>query len=147
MKVVKGDIWEYYGGNNLIGITTNGFVKTNGQGIMGAGIAKQSVERFPELPAILGDHIKRLGNTVCLVPHLKVFFFPVKHHWKEKADLELIQKSCKELRGIVNNNPNLQDLYLVKPGIGNGKLDWKDVEPILLKYFSDTDKLTIVDFT
>ena len=45
-------------------ITTNGFVKSNGQCVMGRGCAKTASERFPDLPSRLGSYINRYGNRV-----------------------------------------------------------------------------------
>jgi hypothetical protein len=66
--------------------------------------------------------------------------FPVKHAWYLKADLELIEKSAKQLLYIVD-----RPIYLPMVGCGNGKLSWHDVYPILDKYFDDT--FTVVTLT
>lgn len=50
MKEVYGDIWEYHKQGYWIVITTNGFVKKNGCAVMGRGVAKQAVTKYPSLP-------------------------------------------------------------------------------------------------
>lgn len=140
MKIIKNNIWNYYKPDSYIGITTNGFVKKTGECVMGRGIALEAKTKFPELPFLLGKHIKTVGNTVAFFEDLKLFSFPVKHNWWEKADLNLIEESAKDLaerfRQGYELGADLPKLYLPKPGCGNGQLLWKDVEPILDEYLS-----------
>jgi len=39
MKYIKDDIWKYHDRHTPIVITTNGYVKRNGECVMGRGIA------------------------------------------------------------------------------------------------------------
>lgn len=57
----------------------------------------------------------------------------------EKADLELIERSCKQLKAMFGfaSGRSREEVYLVRPGCGNGGLDWGDVKPILEKYLDD----------
>jgi len=141
VKEVKGNIWNYYNKGCWIVITTNGTVKNNGEAVMGRGVALQAKNRFPELPKILGDLLKKYGNQVYYITTIHIFTFPVKHNWYEKADLDLIEKSCRELGR--SNCPGIEPYYMVRPGCGNGGLDWKNVKPILEKYLDD--RFTIVE--
>jgi len=138
MKEVSGNIWDYHNKGDWIAITTNGDVKSNGEAVMGKGVALQAKRRFPELPYELGQAIKVYGNRVILLDGMmkvrKIFSFPVKHHWWEKASLELIKESAENLAAILATS---SVLYTVRPGCGNGGLDWKDVKPILEEYFDD----------
>lgn len=69
----------------------------------------------------------------------------MKHNWWEKADTSLIEQSTLQLKDffdtIIGGYPT--PIYLVRPGCGNGQLDWKDVKPILEKYLDD--RFTIVE--
>jgi len=51
---------------DAICITTNGFVKKNGDAVMGRGCAKRAAELMPGLPGILGSHLNNhaVGNRV-----------------------------------------------------------------------------------
>ena len=154
MKQLQGDIWEQE--VDAICITTNGTLKCDGCAVMGAGVAKQAAQRFPQIPSLLGEHIKQIGNHVnvlnfltrpseqeCKCPkYTYLVAFPVKHNWFEKADPALIEKSCQELVDITTK-AGWENVILPRPGCDNGKLDWKDVEPICAKYFDD--RFTIVD--
>lgn len=150
MKEVYGDIWDYHWesgkkiyikGSSWIVITTNGSVRKDGACVMGRGVAKQAALKFPMLPFELGKCLKsEFGNTVYMFMQYKILTFPVKHNWREKADLNLIEKSCKEL---VKEAPRQDNIYMVRPGCGNGGLDWKDVKPVLEKYLDD--RFTVVE--
>mgnify|MGYP006048552271 CR=1 FL=1 len=63
MKVLEahGDLWDVHAQGSWIAITTNGVIRTNGHGVMGAGLAKQAADRFPRLPLLLGIHLRRFG--------------------------------------------------------------------------------------
>lgn len=132
---VIGNLFEQQG---WLCITTNGFVKNNGRAVMGAGCAKTIRDAVPNIDLALGKHIRTNGNEVGNIGSYNnspVFSFPVKHNWWENADLDLIRKSAKELRGIYKAAEMLStsgcDVWIPRPGCGNGKLSYKDVEPVL----------------
>lgn len=142
MKFAYGEIWDMDG--DILCITTNGFIKKNGSGVMGAGIAGQAQDRYPKLPVLLGEKLKKLGNHVQpLVMHTTpkgtnqgLVMFPVKHVWYENADIELIKRSAKELIAEADEY-NWQRVLLPCPGCGNGKLSWDEVIPVLAKMLDD----------
>lgn len=130
MKDVHGDMWSYLDRKGfIICITTNGFIKNDGTGVMGAGCAKQAVDIYPDLPRLLGMSLKHRQNVVSSLTS-KILSFPVKHNWWEKADLKLIRKSAKELNKRALEKPDLK-FILPRPGCGNGGLKWEKVKPIL----------------
>lgn len=133
MQEIQNDIWSFWEKGFWIVIPTNGFVKKNGECVMGRGLALQAKERFPELPSKLGDRIKEYGNVVFTFSDYHIITFPVKTVWWNIASLELIKYSCLSLREIFKYNLSgiPLPLYLPRVGCGNGKLDWKDVKPIL----------------
>lgn len=59
-----------------------------------------------------------------------VVAFPVKHHWKDRADLLLIQKSAEQLVELTNSE-GWKKVALVRPGCGNGQLEWDVVRPLI----------------
>lgn len=140
MKEIFGNAWDLYLNYTYLAITTNGFVKMNGEAVMGRGIALQIKLRYPDMPMILGYLIKTNGN---IVQHLVSNFisFPVKHKWFEVADIELIKRSCKQLMELLQPN---ETCLLPRPGCGNGKLDWSYVKPIIQDLLDD--RVTIVHF-
>lgn len=139
MREIKGDIWNYYKKGHWIVITTNGTVKTDGSAVMGRGIALQAKQRCPELSRKIGSWISDYGNRAGIFQEEKVVTFPVKHNWWERATLGLIEKSCVQLKRIFGfaSGRSSEVVYMVRPGCGNGQLDWKDVKSILEKYLDD----------
>lgn len=145
-------------------VTTNGYLKKNGEAVMGRGIAKQFKDLLPEYvnEHILGQEIKKYGNRVNYLNHIgkTLFFsFPVKQisgicngsnvvsgkfykigsfvpGFHLKANLVLIENSAKQLREIVDQM-SIEKAYLPLPGCGCGELNWYDVKQILEKYFDD----------
>lgn len=140
MKEIKGDLWEFYGKEGFaILITTNGFVRKDGKAVMGRGCAREAISKVgADFPEMLGKAIKDHGN-VLLRPYgsddtyreCRVLTFPVKHHWREKADLKLIRKSTLALEKLAKNSPDYV-FVLPRPGCGNGQLRWRDVKPLLV---------------
>jgi hypothetical protein len=156
LKEVYGNIWHIP--SDAICITTNGFVKSNGEAVMGAGIAKEATFMFPNVAKELGKSITKHGNHVGIfwslleeydgesgdVVFKDVISFPVKHNWWEVADMELIRRSARELMKYADEVAYWQNVLLPRPGCGNGKLNWLDVkreiEPIL------DDRISVVTF-
>jgi hypothetical protein len=129
---LNGNLWYFHGQNYWIVIPTNGTVKRDGSCVMGRGLAKDLKRRDPNFPYVLGSMLQDHGNHVFAFPTPKIFTFPVKHHWKEKADLDLIQSSAVELLCLVDKHNLDGPFYLPRVGCGNGKRDWDtDVKPIL----------------
>jgi hypothetical protein len=131
MRENSGNLWTHKADWRVI--TTNGFVKKNGEAVMGAGVAKQARSRFPDLPTRLGNFIKTSGNHVGIFEDIGILTMPVKHNWWESADLRLIERSCLELASL----PYSGTIAVPKPGCGNGKLLWKDVKEVIQPLLDD----------
>lgn len=135
MVELKGDLWSYHKEGKWVVITTNGTIKSNGACVMGRGVALDAAKLYPNLPFLLGDKIKKKGLRVHCFSMTKLIAFPVKHQWHQKADIELIKKSCEELIEVCKIIDSMEeknlDIYLPRPGCGNGGLNWKEVKPLL----------------
>ena len=143
MKESTGNLWDAKP-EFIKCITTNGVVKKNGELVMGAGVALQAKERYPQLPSLLGSYVKRSGNMVYYFKDLNIASFPTKNNWKDKSDIQLIIKSCIQLNMLLESlnedNFNHFSCYAVlsRPGCGKGGLDWeKEVKPVISKILSD----------
>jgi len=150
MKEIKGDIWNVDA--DAICITTNGVVKKNGECVMGRGIALEAANRYPNMPKKLGELIQKYGNSVHIIGNMiresllkihgitaftYVLSFPVKHHFKDIADLDIIKQSCIDLKNLADIM-SWQKVVLVKPGCGCGKRDWEtEVKPIVSELLDD----------
>jgi hypothetical protein len=128
-----GDIWQLYNLNNFIVITTNGFVKKNGEAVMGAGIAYQARNRFSGLAYALGKSISVNGNVPLINVHYRIITLPTKDHWINESNLLLIEDGLKIIIQIVNEL-DIKEVCMPRPGCGNGMKDWEsEVKPICKK--------------
>ena len=144
MKEILGNIWDFHAQGNWIVITTNGVVKRDGSAVMGRGVAEQAKARFPDLAFALGKKLTRSGNHVWTFSKFKIVTFPVKQVWQKPAHLDLIRQSCLELNSLFSAI-NIEPLYIVRPGCGNGQLAWSEVRPILISHIDPKHDLTVVN--
>lgn len=136
MLEIRGNIWDYHQKGEWVVITTNGSIKQNGQAVMGAGVAKQAARRFPSLPNRLGFAIRFFGNNVVMFTDLKIATLPVKVNWMNSANINLIVDSIQELVRRVTDL-EIEKIYMVRPGCGNGQLDWETQVKPEIKPFLD----------
>lgn len=129
-------MWCAYEWAHHFFITANSFIKTNGCAVLGRGIAKEAITRHCDLPLMAGRHIKHacghLGTYSCMANVFdKIGMFQVKYNWQDDADLDLIKGSVDKLAAALDHNSDITRVCLNFPGIGNGKLDYHDVLPII----------------
>lgn len=142
MLEATGDLWTMRALARCI--TTNGEVDRNGRAVMGRGCALQAAQFDPTLKGDLGKLLTEHGNHVHLLRHRvckpMLISFPVKHHWREPADLDLIERSARELVELcsihlLDKNPG--GVLVPRPGCGAGQLEWDDVRTVLLRHLDD----------
>lgn len=146
MFEVQEDLWELYGSlgdNEFIAVTTNGDVNRLGRAVMGRGCAYEAAQKYPMLPIELAGRLQSYGNHVHRFDNYNIFSFPVKHHWHETADLALIERSCLQLQDEINDR-DIRHVFLPRPGVGNGKLRWQNVKPVLMKFFAKDHRIVTV---
>ncbi len=135
----KCNIWTKWEAGEWVCITTNNFVKRNGEAVMGRGVARQAAFRFPGLARELGERILVRGCTgngkhsldeasVKVFTSKRLVAFPVKFAWWEEADIGLIKHSAIQLVEEVLPAIEVDRIYLPRPGCGNGKLKWAGVK-------------------
>lgn len=160
-----GNMWDMIDDYDGIVITTNGYIKKNGEAVLGRGVAKEAVDRYPWLPKNLGAMLKAHGNKVFqfgLLPDEArgkkydqyLYTFPVKPQWgpngemgwQAKADIEIIKRSCDELIDAIDFYDYMVGYKVIipRPGCGNGKLQWEDVKPVIEQLLDD--RFTVVTF-
>jgi len=144
MIEIKGNLWNFYNKGHWICITTNGTIRKDGCLVMGRGCALEATKAWSGCAKLLGGLIKETGNIPYMFLDKKIITFPVKHAWHERANLRLIKESARSIKKIVNNW-RIKELYIPRPGCGNGKLDWEIVKPELEKIFTD-DRFIIISF-
>lgn len=144
MTEVEGNLWTYPADFRVI--TTNGSVRRDGYCVMGRGCAKEAAAKFPKLPRLLGDCIKRWGNSVFFFGDLELgstyglFTFPVKHVWNEPADLDLIARSVEQFKRHLLESCTY---VMPRPGCGNGQRTWEEVKSLLTDL---PDNVVVIDF-
>lgn len=127
MKVVVGNIWTVKADYRII--TTNGIVTKDGNAVMGRGVALQAKQKYPGIEKKLGILINVEGNRLHVLPH-GLISFPVKHHWKDKADLSLISESVLDLKCLASGMPG-RIFAMPLPGTGNGRRTPEEIWPLL----------------
>lgn len=148
MKEVEGNLWEYPA--DVRCITTNGIVTRSGKAIMGAGCAREAVEKYPWIAERLGTMLRYYGNHVYSFNQATLFTFPTIEDKLGQSQLGLIEQSAYELLDQIDaqypNNPNLTVL-IPRPGAGIGGLKYEEeVRPKLEEAFGDDDRFVIITF-
>lgn len=102
-------------------ITTNGATRRDGAAVMGRGCASEAKEMLPGIEYKLGGLLNQHGNRVLRLAKLSdgshLASFPVKHHWRVPADLELIERSAAQLVELVEKF-SYTAAVLPRPGCG-----------------------------
>ena len=135
MKLAQGDMWSVYDQADLFLVTTNSVLNRHGALVMGAGIARQTKERFPGLDAALGNDVVQAGDTYGLLvsprwPTAKLGAFQTKVRWHDPASMELISFSTSKLLTWCRAHSTAR-VHLNMPGVGLGGLSREEVLPIL----------------
>lgn len=159
-----GNIFDYVGKADCICVTTNGTIKSNGELVMGAGVAKQFYDRYKDLgiartlanklykgTPLKKMHVVNPADNICYKAVDKkdnngtyVLSFPTKHHFMDKGDLDLIKKSAK--RAVVFADMyDLKSIIIPSPGTGCGQLNEDDVYKELDKILDN--RFTIIKYS
>lgn len=135
-RELEGDLWSFVLVGNVVCITTNGQIKKDGRAVMGRGVALQAREKFPGIDKRLGELIEKHGTRCVRLPmgmtvgngssEWTLVAYPVKYHWRDKANLELIETSAQQLVAMANKF-QWDNIYLPRPGTGAGQLTWAEV--------------------
>lgn len=134
----RGNMWNAFKNSDAFCITTNSYIRNDGEVVMGRGIAKQAKNLFDDLPLALGNKIEEscghLGTYGILPSNRndidKMVAFQVKTHFKNDATVGLIENSAKAL-GRMAHKYDGKRFDLNFPGIGNGGRDQSEVMPIV----------------
>ena len=124
-----GDLWEHAERCDVIVITTNGSLTRDGRAVIGRGVAKQAVLRYPGLAEKMGRLLADGGNHVFDLG-CGVVSFPVEETAWSQPDLRIIARSAEELRRLADHS-GWARIIVPRPGCGGGGLLWKDVKPLL----------------
>ncbi|MGB9878297.1 MAG: DarT ssDNA thymidine ADP-ribosyltransferase family protein [bacterium] len=138
-------------------------ITVNTKGVMGKGIAKTARELFKDcenkykeicengelkmgqpylykLDKSLGEKLAHLdeGESLGSFGPTQFLLFPTKNHWRSKADIKGIEEG---LKWLVENykKEGIESLAIPALGCGLGKLEWREVGPILYRYLKEMD--------
>lgn len=125
MQVVRGDILK--DGRGVI------FIPVNKKGVMGAGLAKQFADAYPDLVYWYKQYCETgaIDDAICIADQF--LFFPTKNHWKEKSDARMIFDRLEYYLMLLGRSHAINELSVPKLGCGLGGLDWKVVRPPIVK--------------
>jgi len=115
-------------------VTTNSYLTKDLRLVMGRGAALELKTISPGIDQIFGNIINRTCGHLGVyglikIDHASCGAFQVKHHFRDKADLELIQFGIVLLTAEARNMDQI--VHLNYPGIGNGKLSKEEIRPLL----------------
>lgn len=146
----KGNIWIYWRLGNIIVIPTNAGWKSDGDNVMGAGLAKQASRELLELPAIYGVRCRK-GDPYFFYKDQRMICVPSKPlnreapwlSWKGNATREQVDSSLAWLRDNADEFDRL--VYVPLIGCGNGGLDPTIIKPLMEQYLGNNDKFIGVE--
>lgn len=144
MKELEANLWEALA--DLRCVTTNGYVTGKGARVMGRGCALEAKRMIPGVEYRLGGKASEHGNRpmrLCRARGADLASFPVKHHWREAVDPELIERGARSLVELVQKF-GYRRVILPRSGCGNGSLSWEWVRQILEGLLDD--RFTVVNF-
>jgi hypothetical protein len=110
--------------------TGNPIRRADGALVMGRGAAQAVRDRWPTVQHRL---VIQPGKPLAwfeISPDQWIGWFQVKHHWREPADLDLISAAAQALAHGAAARPQ-RTFQVNAPGVGNGRLSWAAVEPLL----------------
>ncbi len=135
-----------YVSGNILEATTEAVINpVNCVGVMGAGLAKQFRDKYPNMFRDYKD-ICRCGELVpgrlhifdreVFAPPFFIINFPTKKDWREPSELEYIETGLVMLVRVLGRL-NVKSISIPKLGCGLGGLNWHDVNSLIKKYLSD----------
>ena len=137
MKTIEQDIWQKHKEGATVVVPTNGNRNSMGLAVMGANLALDAAKRFPLLPIELGELLRLHGNQVFKFPTYRLFTFPTKKDWRDKADLTLIRQGAMQLLAYSKLDPKAFPVAIPMLGCGAGGLEWEQVAPIIEEFIGD----------
>lgn len=131
MKIIRGqDLFNSRA--DVILVTGNSYIKTNGAVVMGRGAARRLKELCPGIDKRFGSTILHLGTYGVRITERdwsrRWGLFQVKYNFSDKANLKLIEYSTDRLYEMAIPLMRRQvEIAMNFPGIGNGRLRYEEV--------------------
>lgn len=127
----------------------------NTRGVMGAGLALQVKRAYPAIFAAYKTACERrevvMGRMwVVPLPSASattsdsytryMVNFPTKDHWRAPSRIEYIESGLVDLARWIQES-GVRSIAIPKLGCANGKLEWADVRPVIVKALEGLDVL------
>jgi O-acetyl-ADP-ribose deacetylase (regulator of RNase III) len=137
-------------------------ISVNCVGVMGKGLASRAKYQFPDVYVVYQDVCRKrklkMGKPYLIKretsldyeladepsslsnANLEKWFllFPTKNHWREKSDITAIEQGLQWVQDNYKKQ-GIKSLAIPALGCGLGRLEWRDVGPLLCKYLSTLD--------
>ena len=154
LVLVEGDM--FFSRNQTVTVSVNTV------GIMGKGLASRAKYQFSDVYVYYQDLCRskklKMGRPQLYKREVSLDYeladepqsltngneekwfllFPTKRHWRERADITGIEEG---LKWLANNykEEGIKSLAIPALGCGLGRLDWKDVGPLMCRYLKTLD--------
>jgi hypothetical protein len=142
-------------------------ISVNTVGVMGKGLASRTKYQFPDVYVFYQDLCRQkvlqmgkpylykresfvdklLADDAYPLPNINsnkwFLLFPTKRHWRDRSDINGIEEGLAWVR---NNyaKEKIKSLAVPALGCGLGRLEWRDVGPLMCKYLADVDILVSI---
>ena len=131
---MTGDIWSLATELEAwVVVPTNTTIRRDGDAVMGAGMAKDAVDRFPGLAGSLAAHIRKFDSRIYV--QNPIICLPTKHNWRNPSKIEFVEQGCHELLDLARILTSVGDTHpilLPQLGCGLGGLNWeRQVRPLV----------------
>ena len=113
----------------------------NTVGVMGAGLALQFANKYPEM---LNEYKLKCKDGTIGKGYLTkargqlIWQFPTKTHWINDSDYKQIINNMEFFAEKVNESKFTGSIAFPRLGCGLGGLDWKSVKQIILENFDES---------
>ena len=122
-------------------------ITVNCEGVMGAGIALDAKNRWPEIYDVYSKRCELNGFDVGEIMWAdsvskKVALFPSKKLWRAPSKLSYISEGLDALRTDIDQM-SITSIALPHLGCSNGGLTWSEVKPLIVEKLSTIDGLLV----
>lgn len=123
----------------------------NTVGVMGAGIARQFKQKFPDMFKIYEHDCQRglvqLGKMHVVRVETEtgskyIVNFPTLEHWSDSSTLANIEEGLKDLVRIVKEK-EIKSIAIPPLGCGVGGLKWENVRQLIEEAFRHVEGVTV----
>jgi hypothetical protein len=160
VRIARGDIWDFGNRGYEVVIPVNCGWKLTGHNVMGRGLAKQALDRYPGIDLYLGKKQAEavesgapMGSALWIIDHPDhpLIFFPTKSlnkkqpwlSWKQKSDKKMIGKLLDAFPDWASDR-GVKKVAFPLLGAGEGGLDPIEMRDFIRKKLGDDERFVLV---